>query len=93
MVRRKEEVTASPVLEIEITFKDNETLVLHMDEQEYNEMLDELTWCRRVKVECSTRHYPVMVDASDVKCVRVIDVIEGDEYGNNDEDQGPASTD
>jgi hypothetical protein len=92
MVRRKQEVVTSPVLEIEITFKDNETLVLHMDEQEYNEMLDKLTWEARVKVECSTRHYPVMIDAKDVKCVRVIDVVEGDDYGD-DEDQGPASTD
>lgn len=80
------------MLEVEITFKDNETLVLHMDEQEYNDMLDKLTWEDRVKVACSEKHYPVVVDARDIKHVRVIDVVEGDEYGD-DEDKGPASTD
>ena len=81
------------MLEVEITFRDNETLVLHMDEQEYNNMLDKLPWADKVRLECSASHYPVVVDARDVKHVRVIDVLEGDEYGDDTETEGPASTD
>ena len=83
------------MLEVEITFKDNELLMLHMGEAEYNEFISALAWQQRIAVNCSPQHYGAFIDATLVKAVRVIDNVEGDDYDcfETAETEGPASTD
>jgi hypothetical protein len=95
MARRKQEVPASPVLEVLVTFRSGATTTVHMTEQVFTEFFDSVDQSflgQDFFCPAPDYHSVYLRHESIDSAVIMGTVVEGDDYGD-DEDQGPASTD
>jgi hypothetical protein len=91
MTRSKQEASSSPVLEVMVTFRSGQQVLVHMTEAIYEDLSTSQTLSRFFVP--APGYHKVFINLANIDALTVIDIVtEGDEYGD-DEDQGPASTD